>query len=239
MGLVNHWIFSDEYIRLDVSKIDHEPVILSTIDIERKTGLVRQFFVASSWSYRVGSATLALKYEEDLNCELFAGPQFHELWGTATIEIDIKDLSAKASWVGSHIDKWNGVAEVTVIRAGLTQEKKRVAVSKLERRQQRLRNALLALDKRCAITGESTPEVLDAAHVIAASKGGREVIENALLLRADLHRLLDAGMIEIDSSGQVVQKVKLPRRYADLLSEKRLPADVISRVAGAIRIASA
>jgi hypothetical protein len=52
---------------------------------------------------------------------------------------------------------------------------------------------------RCAITGEDVREVLDAAHLPSASwRAGRNTAVDGVLLRADLHRLLDSGLLTIE-----------------------------------------
>jgi hypothetical protein len=51
----------------------------------------------------------------------------------------------------------------------------------------------------CAVTGTRTPHVLQAAHISGVRKGGVHAVENALLLRADLHNLFDLGLLTIGS----------------------------------------
>ncbi len=48
-------------------------------------------------------------------------------------------------------------------------------------------------DRRCAVTGERTLPILDAAHIQAFAAGGAHEIANGLLLRTDIHRLFDLG----------------------------------------------
>jgi len=48
-------------------------------------------------------------------------------------------------------------------------------------------------DRRCAVTGERTLPVLDAAHIRPYDQDGPHDPRNGLLLRTDLHRLLDSG----------------------------------------------
>jgi putative restriction endonuclease len=55
-----------------------------------------------------------------------------------------------------------------------------------------------AYNRRCAVTRERTLPVLDAAHIHPYSQGGPHSPVNGLLLRSDLHRLLDHGYIGID-----------------------------------------
>ena len=50
----------------------------------------------------------------------------------------------------------------------------------------------------CLISGCETLEVIEAAHIVPVSEGGYDVAGNGLPLRADLHRLFDAGLLRID-----------------------------------------
>ncbi len=67
-----------------------------------------------------------------------------------------------------------------------------------------------AFTRRCAITGEKTLPVLEAAHIKAYASSGPHFISNSLLLRSDLHRLFDSGYITIskDYKIEVSRKIK-------------------------------
>jgi putative restriction endonuclease len=87
-----------------------------------------------------------------------------------------------------------------------------------------------AYERRCAVTGEKTLPVLEAAHIKPVSKGGEHRIDNGLLLRSDLHKLFDLGYVTVTSSGvfRVSSKLKETwlngRVYYDLDSKEiRLP----------------
>lgn len=54
-----------------------------------------------------------------------------------------------------------------------------------------------AYEKRCAITGESTLPVLEAAHIQSYAEGGPHRISNGMLLRSDFHKLFDAGLVTV------------------------------------------
>ncbi len=56
-----------------------------------------------------------------------------------------------------------------------------------------------AYERRCAITGERTLPVLEAAHIKPYGSGGPHVPENGLLLRSDLHTLFDQAYITVDA----------------------------------------
>jgi putative restriction endonuclease len=54
-----------------------------------------------------------------------------------------------------------------------------------------------AYSRRCAISGEKTLPVLEAAHIKPYSTFGINTTNNGLLLRADLHKLFDSGYITV------------------------------------------
>jgi putative restriction endonuclease len=54
-----------------------------------------------------------------------------------------------------------------------------------------------AYGQACAVTGEHSLPVLEAAHILPYSEGGEHAVRNGLLLRSDLHRLFDAGFVTV------------------------------------------
>jgi putative restriction endonuclease len=56
---------------------------------------------------------------------------------------------------------------------------------------------LTAYQGRCAATGERAVPALDAAHIQPHLGPASNHIQNGLLLRADLHRLYDAGYVTV------------------------------------------
>ena len=52
-------------------------------------------------------------------------------------------------------------------------------------------------ERRCAVTGERTLPILDAAHIRAFGEGGEHIPSNGLLLRTDVHRLFDLGYVTV------------------------------------------
>lgn len=67
-----------------------------------------------------------------------------------------------------------------------------------------------AYHRRCAITGEKTLPVLDAAHIKPFSENGPHKASNGLLLRQDMHTLFDRGYITItkDNVIEVSRRIK-------------------------------
>lgn len=52
----------------------------------------------------------------------------------------------------------------------------------------------------CCITGETTPELLQAAHIQDYINKDSNHIQNGLLLRIDIHKLFDSGLLYIDQT---------------------------------------
>jgi len=67
-----------------------------------------------------------------------------------------------------------------------------------------------AYNRRCAISGEKTLPVLEAAHIKRFSESGPHFISNGLLLRSDIHKLFDAGYMTVatDLKVQVSKRIK-------------------------------
>jgi putative restriction endonuclease len=57
-------------------------------------------------------------------------------------------------------------------------------------------------ERRCAVTGEKTLPILDAAHIKSFAAGGAHTPSNGVLLRTDIHRLFDLGYVTIDPAGR-------------------------------------
>lgn len=60
-----------------------------------------------------------------------------------------------------------------------------------------------AYRRRCAITGESTLPVLEAAHILPYAENGPHETSNGLLLRSDFHKLFDLGLVTVTPTYQI------------------------------------
>jgi len=67
-----------------------------------------------------------------------------------------------------------------------------------------------AYDSRCAVTGERVVPVLDAAHIQPYFGPASNHVQNGLLLRTDLHRLYDEGLVTVtpDLRFRVSERIK-------------------------------
>lgn len=65
-------------------------------------------------------------------------------------------------------------------------------------------NLLRLYNGRCAISGTDVAGALDACHLWVHSRSGINHSKNGILLRADLHRLFDKGLMGIDAKTMTV-----------------------------------
>lgn len=77
-------------------------------------------------------------------------------------------------------------------------------------------------DRRCAVTGEKTLPVLQAAHIMPVSRGGQHRADNGLLLRSDLHTLFDLGYVTVTPD----RKFEVSRELRDRYSNGRIYYDL-------------
>lgn len=86
------------------------------------------------------------------------------------------------------------------------EEQERVLASVRRRLgQPAFRAALMqAYDGKCAISGCTVTQVLEAAHIVPYRGKDSNYVQNGILLRADLHTLFDLHLIRIDPHSRVV-----------------------------------
>jgi putative restriction endonuclease len=89
-----------------------------------------------------------------------------------------------------------------------------------------------AYERACAVTGEHSLPVLDAAHIMPFARGGPHEVSNGLLLRSDLHRLFDLGYVTVtpelrlEVSGRLRGEFENGRTYYPMHGSRvRVPAD--------------
>lgn len=64
-------------------------------------------------------------------------------------------------------------------------------------------------NRRCAVSGERTLPILDAAHVRPFAEGRAHEVANGLLLRTDIHRLFDLGYVTVSGQGRFAVSERL------------------------------
>lgn len=97
-----------------------------------------------------------------------------------------------------------GFSEISAEENKLTSKQKseraKSYYSRLARPEQAKFRLLLleAFERKCAITQSAAVEALEAAHIQPFADDGLDEVENGILLRVDLHKLFDAGLIAIN-----------------------------------------
>jgi hypothetical protein len=123
---------------------------------------------------------------------------------------------------------------------GIEDGRQRVWRSIIARRgQSAFRDALMrAYEERCAVTGCSVQDVLEAAHIVPYRGPKTNAVSNGILLRADLHTLFDCRLIAIDPGRWTVivspqlrsseyenlhgRQLRLPRNPSEMPSREAL-----------------
>ena len=76
------------------------------------------------------------------------------------------------------------------------------------------RQLLTAYNARCAITNCDATQALEAAHILPYRNDDHNEVQNGLLLRADIHTLLDRGDLSIEPESRTVHLVEPLRSTA-------------------------
>ncbi len=87
-----------------------------------------------------------------------------------------------------------------------------------------------AYNRRCAITGENTLVVLDAAHIVPYSNEGTHEVSNGLLLRSDFHKLFDNGLVSVTPEYKIKISPRIRESYFNGKAYYRLDNETLSVV---------
>lgn len=87
-----------------------------------------------------------------------------------------------------------------------------------------------AYGRRCALTGESTLPVLEAAHIRPYADEGRHVTSNGLLLRSDFHKLFDLGLVTVQPDYRIRISSRIRDQYFNGKAYYRLDGQELAMV---------
>lgn len=240
------WDYSTEVVPVVELNGQHPPKNITTTERwEKVKGKPAVSYVANfeDLSRENEHNTLHLRYHpDDQKDQLVTDPKYEVRWGVCVIRWNNSRKNASAEWFDDEDKTYDGPAvEVTALggESPFTKLRKSASVIvKTRPGQPALRNRLLLLDKYCSITGEKEAASLEAAHIIPVKARGCEVIANAILMRADLHRLFDAGLFWFDASGDegaISHSQSLSENYKKILTGAKLPEAQFDRVKLALR----
>jgi putative restriction endonuclease len=89
-----------------------------------------------------------------------------------------------------------------------------------------------AYQRRCAITGESTLPVLEAAHILPFAEQGPNEVANGLLLRSDFHKLFDLGLVTVTPELSIEISPKIREQWFNGKAYNRLHGQPLANVPG-------
>jgi putative restriction endonuclease len=87
-----------------------------------------------------------------------------------------------------------------------------------------------AYQRRCAITGEHTLPVLEAAHIKPFSKHGPNSTRNGLLLRSDFHKLFDLGFVTVTPELRIEVSPRIREEWFNGKAYYRLHGEALAAV---------
>jgi len=166
----------------------------------------------------------AARGDPEIGCNVLNGPVFfeREAW------IDVPRSWAPNIVRGRTFDTdeveglrlWNDVSErlhTTALASARADESARFGAEYLTRARlgQGAFRVLVteAYERRCAITGERTLPVLEAAHIKPYAESGPHLVANGLLLRSDLHILFDDGYVTVTDDLRVEVSRRIKEEY--------------------------
>lgn len=112
--------------------------------------------------------------------------------GTSTFSIAADQRSGTATWIAEGHDPQDQMFVEWY-------DSRRYYESLARPEQAAFRSEVMEIfDSRCAITGCTAEDALEAAHVVPVSEDGGYAPDNGILLRRDIHRLFDLNLVAID-----------------------------------------
>ena len=207
----------------------------TTCLLETGSGYLEQYNVRSEWN----NPELSIEYCREDNQHLFDErpelPEANITWGVHVLTIEHGANNGNSVWQA----KKKGVVpgpgwRLEAISGGRT-NRRRSTIWAIQRGQQgQFRRWLLAMDKHCALTGETCESALEAAHIVPAHQGGCEVPSNGILLRADIHRLFDSDPPKFEFCSRTGEVLTEAEYDSFDLSSARICNDVLKRIAVAL-----
>lgn len=226
-------VFEIEYFDgIDVDDLDRMPAFTTVLsDWPRHNGGtgVRYNVRAKRESGSKREVNLVVEYCEADNPHLRS---FNYGWGTNRITLVPGRRKGRCRWRRSDGTELNDVPW-TAFDIAATHQRPKASYLR-SRRYSRFRSIVLSHDgHRCALTGDPTVQALEVAHLIPAREGENDIPSNGIALRADLHRLFDAGLFTFGLDGQVVladRQHALSAAYRRLLGNAELCTTTLERV---------
>lgn len=178
-----------------------------------------------------------LSYRKDqhpnppIGCILLTDPVFFEekdwldvpqSWSKSIVQgksYETSTIEGSTLWqkVLQRLDQYRWMERAVEEKAPLVEEpagEYRSILSKVRIGQGAFRSIITeAYQRKCAISGEKTLPVLQAAHIKPYAQSGPHKLSNGLLLRSDIHTLFDAGYLTVTPEKVVEVSPRIREEY--------------------------
>lgn len=235
------WDYGCEYLQFDtLAPLEPDATVATTEWWPAERKRVKYKATCVKWRLEASTLEVSLRYEHEHNEEL---SKDQVRWGVSEISVDLGKRTAEARWTDKDDPKkWNGNARhcriVNEEDAAFFADMSYDTYLRVARPgQAQLRDEMLRKNGACAITGTTTEAILDIAHIDEARNGGRALWSNCMLLRVDIHRLFDAGLIRFSPDGTALLDRSIAEEYKDLQARKMDP-EVFALVREALALRS-
>ena len=243
-SIVIKWDYGTEYLDIDPDDADEDRIrdLVETRTWWPDLGAFVYYRVSCKVEKLDDGRRINVRYEMDRQEDenIIEAINRHEdpyWWGINTIIVNHDPQTERAKTRGSCTWRIDSGEKYEGWPRWQTVGRRRLRIKREQwQRESRFRKAVLAKDKKCVISGEATPEVLDAAHLRPVKEGGEELVENGFILRTDIHRLYDRGMFLINpEDGKISMSRNLSDKYKKLLRNAELPKGTLHRVQKALQ----
>ena len=142
-------------------------------------------------TYKIGCIILK-------NCEYFEEDNFIDISG---YEIEFPKQIVKIKYFNGYDSFQNILLERDNFNLIEEEREDKRQLTKVRNGQGEFKGKILrAYNNKCCISGETIPELLEAAHLQNYKNKKSNHVQNGILLRIDIHRLFDSGLIFIDKN---------------------------------------
>ncbi len=232
--LLVRWLSGDETILFDPADMPLNGETFQTTELRDGYSESIEYLARVRAISNVGEDySLRLEYMEEDNPHL---QSLNDGWGISTLSFNVSKGTASAKWANNPPrSDYDGIATARLLSESESSEEY-VSVLRRKRRQDKFKSELLKIDKVCALTGETEPSALDAAHILEVKDNGGYSPTNGVLLRSDIHRLFDRRLLTICPNGSIRLSDKIHRdsKYRAQAQGWQLKSKTLERIQSAL-----
>ncbi|MAM89569.1 MAG: hypothetical protein CME36_19905 [unclassified Hahellaceae] len=229
------WDETREVVVIDLSKLDSSAGLEKTIEYWPKENKRLEYKVRSSAEMKGGVLRYVfIEYHKEDNPTIAAAED--ALWGRTVLEFAGSGELNKITWEDDSEEWRSGPLKWREISMEVESKGRSSVSGSRSARAADFRAQTLMFDNACVVSGETFSAALEAAHVLPVKGDGSDSsFLNGITLRADLHRLYDAGEFSINERGEILAREGLSESYKEMLTGKHIPPQTLKRIGSALR----